>query len=278
MENPLASWKPIITLLTDFGSHDYFVGAMKGVILSINPAAHLIDITHEIPPQDIHNAAFNLLAAYKDFPANTIHLAVVDPGVGSVRRPVLIECGNQFFVGPDNGIFSWVCQREGHYRAIHLTNEKFFRHPVSATFHGRDIFAPVAAALSTGVPAEAFGPAIDNLIHLESLAPAVISNGAIDGRIIHIDRFGNCITNLTGADFPEQPAGVSLIINGHEITSFRHYFSEGIHAPNEVFGVVGSAGFIEIAAVNTSAAAILGAQSGQAVKLMLTPNEQRRGN
>src|SRR5438876_7445300 len=134
----------IITLLTDFGSQDYFAAAMKGVILSVNPNAQIIDITHEIPPQDIHAAAFNLLASYKDFPAGTIHIAVVDPGVGSRRRPLLIEVAKQFFVGPDNGIFSWVCEREGNWRAIQLTNEQFFRHPVSDTFHGRDVFAPVA--------------------------------------------------------------------------------------------------------------------------------------
>src|SRR2546421_1282866 len=139
MENLLSSPKPIITLLTDFGSQDYFAAAMKGVILSINSAARIVDITHELPPQDIHAAAFNLLATYKDFPANTIHVAVADPGVGSTRRAVLIECAGRFFVGPDNGIFSWVCEREGNYRVIHLTNENYFRHPVSATFHGRDI-------------------------------------------------------------------------------------------------------------------------------------------
>src|SRR5712691_3018175 len=126
MENLLSSPRPIITLLTDFGSQDYFAAAMKGVILSINPDAQIIDITHEIPPQDIHAAAFNLLASYKDFPAGTIHIVVVDPGVGSERRPLLIEVAKQFFVGPDNGIFSWVCEREGNWRAIHLTNEEFF--------------------------------------------------------------------------------------------------------------------------------------------------------
>src|SRR5437763_11117727 len=150
MEN-LFSSRPIITLLTDFGSQDYFAAAMKGVILSINPAAQIVDITHEIARQDIHAAAFNLLATYKDFPANTIHVAVVDPGVGSIRQAVLIECAEQFFVGPDNGIFSWVCQREGNYHAIHLTNEEVFRHPVSASYHGYDIVEPVAAALSYGV-------------------------------------------------------------------------------------------------------------------------------
>src|SRR5947209_5570092 len=130
---------PIVTLLTDFGSQDYFVGAMKGVILSGNPAIPIVDITHEIPPQDIEAAAFNLLASYRSFPAGTIHVAVVDPGVGSNRRPLLVESAEQFFVGPDNGIFSWICEREADCQPIHLTNEKFFRRPVYPTFHGRDI-------------------------------------------------------------------------------------------------------------------------------------------
>src|SRR5216683_7742640 len=127
---------------------------MKGAILSINPYAQIVDITHDIPPQDIHAGAFNLLASYQAFPSGTIHVAVVDPGVGSKRRPVLIRCAEQFFVGPDNGLFSWICEWERDFRAFHLTSEKFFRHPVSATFHGRDVFAPVAAALSTGIPIE----------------------------------------------------------------------------------------------------------------------------
>src|SRR6266850_4082258 len=171
---------PIITLLTDFGSQDYFVGAMKGAILSVNPAAQIVDITHEIPPQDIEVGAFNLLAVYQDFPAGTIHLAVVDPGVGSARKPILIECGEQFFVGPDNGIFSWICEREGGGRAIHLTNEAFFRHPVSPTFHGRDIFAPVAAALSTGVVMTEFGEKLSEYVRLDPLLPAVRSDGSVE--------------------------------------------------------------------------------------------------
>src|SRR5712691_129209 len=126
----------IITLLTDFGSQDYFVSAMKGTILSRDSDASIVDITHEIPPQDIRAAAFNLLATYKNFPSGTIHVGVVDPGVGSARRGVIVECAGQFFVGPDNGLFSWICERERIFRAVHLTNDKFFRQPVSKTFHG----------------------------------------------------------------------------------------------------------------------------------------------
>src|SRR5437762_12145704 len=261
--------QPIITLLTDFGSQDYFAAAMKRVILSINPAAQIVDITHEIAPQDIHAAAFNLLATYKDFPANTIHVAVVDPGVGSIRQAVLIECAEQFFVGPDNGIFSWVCQREGNYHAIHLTNEKFFRHPVRAAFHGRDIFAPVAAALSNGVAPEEFGPAIENLIHLESLKPKMLSDGAIEASIIYIDRFGNCITNLTREILGDDLSRAKLVVGGREISSFRRYYREA--EEREVFCVIGSAGFLEVVAANRSAAAILDARCGQTVSVVSQP-------
>lgn len=270
MENDGQSIPSVITLLTDFGSEDYFVGAMKGAILSINPQALIVDITHEIPPQDIEAAAFNLLAVYQDFPAGTIHVAVVDPGVGSTRRPILIECGGQFFVGPDNGIFSWICEREGNCRAIHLTNEQFWRHPASATFHGRDIFAPVAAALSTGVAITEFGAELSDHVRLEVLLPEVASDGRIVGRVIHIDRFGNCITNLTREHFggDQTASGAKLLINGREISSFRQFFSEGAVDGNDLFCLVGSTGFLEIAARNSSAATVLNAQRGNTVTLI----------
>jgi S-adenosyl-L-methionine hydrolase (adenosine-forming) len=260
----------IITLLTDFGSRDYFVGAMKGAILSVNRHALIIDITHEIPPQDIAAAAFNLLATYKDFPAGTIHVAVVDPGVGSTRKPILIECGEQFFVGPDNGIFSWICEREGSSRAIHLTNEAFFRQPVSKTFHGRDIFAPVAAALSTGAAMTEFGEKLSEYVSLDPLLPAVRSGGIVAGRVIHIDRFGNCITNLTSAHFgaDQAAAGAKLRINGRDLSSFRQAFSDSPVDRDELFCLVGSAGFLEIAARNSSAATMLNAQRGHVVTLI----------
>lgn len=259
---------PIITLLTDFGTEDYFVGAMKGVILSANPADQIVDLTHDIPPQDIHAGAFNLLAAYRDFPRGTIHVAVVDPGVGSNRRPILIECANQFFVGPDNGIFGWICEREGDWRAHHLTNEKFFRHPTSKTFQGRDVFAPVAAALANGTKPEEVGPVVDTIVELESLSPITTNDGKIEGRIIHIDRFGNCVTNLTANDVWSDNHASRLIVNYNEIDSFREFFSENPGAGKELFMLFGSAGFIEIAAQNSSAADILHAQRGQLVTLV----------
>lgn len=254
-----------ITLLTDFGTQDYFVAAMKGVILSSNPDATIVDISHEIPPQDIYAGAFNLLAVYQNFPAGTIHAAVVDPGVGSERRAIIMECAGQFFVGPDNGLFSFIVQREGKHRTHQVTNEKFFRHPVSNTFHGRDVFAPVAAALANGAEPGAFGPLIDTIVELQSLTPLQGTDGTIEGAIIHIDRFGNVITNLTTKDLGSQDNAVQININGRQITSYRQFFAETSVGADELFMFLGSAGFIEIAARNASAASILNAQRGQAV-------------
>ena len=260
---------PVITLLTDFGTQDYFVGAMKGVILSINPHATIVDLTHEIPPQDIKAAAFTLVVCYRDFPAGTIHLAVVDPGVGSNRRAVVIECGGQLFVGPDNGLFSLICEREGNFSAWQITNEQLFRKPVSSTFHGRDVFAPVAGALSTGISPESCGAAIFDLVTLERFAPRQTQNG-FEGSVIHIDRFGNCITNFTPEHIDEKriAAGAKLIVHDKEIGSIRKFFADQSGPENQLFMLVGSAGFVEIAAQNASAAAILSAKRGDSVLLM----------
>jgi S-adenosyl-L-methionine hydrolase (adenosine-forming) len=259
----------IITLLTDFGAQDYFVGAMKGVILSLNPDAAIVDLTHEIPPQDIRAAAFNLLACYKEFPAGTIHLAVVDPGVGSDRRAILVACANQFFIGPDNGLFSWVSEREGKYSAWQITNERLFRNPVSSTFHGRDVFAPVAAALSKGLGAAEVGPPLENIVLLAPLVPRATAD-AIEGSLIHIDRFGNCITNFTSEHINAErmAAGAKLIVNHKEITSIRRFFADQGAPKNDLFMLVGSAGFVEIAAQNTSAAEVLSAKRGDSVLLV----------
>ena len=256
----------IITLLTDFGSHDYFVGAMKGVILTRNPSAQIVDITHNIPPQEISAAAFNLLACYQDFPAGTIHVAVVDPGVGSDRRAILIACADQFFIGPDNGLFSWICEREGEFTARELTSQQFFRQPLSSTFHGRDIFAAVAAALSRGVAPEQFGQSLNDIVRLQSLQPKFIDDVTLAGRIIHIDRFGNCITNLTRANLRKaESTSWKISINDRELSSFRQFFSEA--AGDELFCTIGSAGFLELCARNASAAEILKAERGQSVLL-----------
>ena len=219
----------LITLLTDFGTSDYFVGAIKGVILSINPHATIVDITHDIPPQDIGAAAFTLVSVYRTFPAGTVHVAVVDPGVGSTRRPILALAAEQFFVGPDNGIFSYILDREPAASVFHLTDEQYFRQPVSSTFHGRDLFAPVAAALAGGVKPEQLGDLVNDHIRLPLLAAERSGDGTLTGRILHIDHFGNCITNFTERELTTDlfHGAMRLTINGKSLCvtdapSLRH--------------------------------------------------------
>ena len=246
---------PVITLLTDFGTADYFVGAVKGAILSVNPAAVIADITHEIPPQDIAAGAFTLLAAYKTFPAGTIHVAVVDPGVGSTRRPITVSANDQYFVGPDNGLFTYIYDREPSHRTFHITSDRYFRPSPSPTFHGRDIFAPMAAALSNGVAPGDLGPEITDEVRLPSLETPP--------RIIHIDRFGNCITNITRELMPSE---TSLVINGRTISEFRQFYGEADE--ESLFAIWGSAGFLEISVNGGSAAKVLGAKRGDTIQLI----------
>jgi len=241
---------PVITLLTDFGTADYFVGAVKGAILSINPRAVIVDLTHEIPLQDIEAGAFTLLAAYQTFPAGTIHVGVVDPGVGSERRPIIVSANEQFFVGPDNGLFTYIYDRESSHRVVHVTSNRYFRPSVSSTFHGRDIFAPVAAALSNGVGLEEFGAEIDDTVRLSSLETPL--------RIIHIDRFGNCVTNIT-----RDRLAKSLVINGQTISEFRRFYGDG--DDESLFAIWGSAGFLEISVNGGSAAKVLSVKRGDEV-------------
>lgn len=245
---------PVITLLTDFGTADYFVGAVKGAILSVNPVVTIADITHEIPPQDIEAGAFTLLAAYKTFPAGTTHVAVVDPGVGSTRRPIIVSANEQFFVGPDNGLFTYIYDREPGHRTFHITSDRYFRPSPSSTFHGRDIFAPVAAALSNGVAPEDFGTEITDEVRLPSLETPL--------RIIHIDRFGNCVTNITRDLMPSE---TSVIINGRTISEFRQFYGETDQ--ESLFAIWGSAGFLEISVNGGSAAKALDATRGDRVLL-----------
>ena len=262
---------PVITLLTDFGTADYFVGAVKGAILSVNPTAVITDITHEIPPQDVEAGAFTLLAAYETFPPGTIHLAVVDPGVGSTRRAIVVEAAKQFFVGPDNGLFSYIYDRDPSNKVFHVTAEKYFRHPTSSTFHGRDVFAPVAAAISNGVEPQNFGARIDDAVRLEtSLTPVVQKNGEVHGRIVHIDRFGNCITNFTREVVVD---GSELIAKGKRISKFREFY-EG--AGKELFVIWGSAGFLEISVTGGSAARVLKIAKGDRVFLKPGAKAQRK--
>jgi hypothetical protein len=241
---------------------------MKGAILSVCPEARIVDITHEIPPQDIHAGAFTLLASYQTFPKKTIHVAVVDPGVGSSRRPILIQSRDYFFIGPDNGLLSYAAEREGRVKIFHLTNENYFRAPVSATFHGRDVFAPVAAALACGVKPKKLGEEIDDYVRLGPLDPS-IENDCLHGSIINIDRFGNIVTNILPEHLLQQmiERGFVLNINGREITKLQNFYAEA-SADGEIFAIWGSAGFLEVAAFRDSAARLLNARIKQEVNLV----------
>ena len=248
----------VITLTTDFGTQDPYVGAMKGIILGINPEATIVDITHSIEPQNILQSAFILSTAHHYFPEGAIHIVVVDPGVGGRRRAVLLKTPLAYFVAPDNGVLSYV-MADSPFEAISLTEPRFWRHPVSATFHGRDIFAPVAAHLSLGVPHREFGESITSLITLSLPKPQTSPDGALVGHIVHIDRFGNLITDIIGELIGND---VSIEVLGHKIEGLSSCYAEG----GELLALIGSSGFLEIAAKDGSAAKLLGAKVGDEVR------------
>jgi S-adenosylmethionine hydrolase len=257
-----------ITLLTDFGYRDYFVAAVKGVIYTINPQVQIADITHEIAPQDIASAAFMLAACYHEFPRGTTHLAIVDPGVGSERRAIVVEGGAYRFVGPDNGVFSYVYAREANVRVFQIASDQFLRADLSRTFQGRDLFAPVAAWLSRGLSPTAFGSEIDDYFQLEIPKPKKIDEKTV-GRIIHIDRFGNCLTNFTADDLSLERGDRSasnLDFAGREVTRFCTHFAESTGSA-ELFAYIGSAGYWEIGLWCGSAAEMTGAHLGDEVVL-----------
>ncbi|HEY0429152.1 MAG TPA: SAM-dependent chlorinase/fluorinase [Pyrinomonadaceae bacterium] len=254
----------IIALLTDFGTKDYFVGAMKGAILSINRKAKIIDITHEILPHDIKSAAFTLQACYKNFPEKTIFVAVVDPGVGSNRKAIVVETKRYFFVAPDNGLLSFIFDEEADFSVFELAGKEYSAAEISRTFHGRDVFAPAAAHLSNGVEPREFGREIDDFVRFETIAPHTVSDEKIEAEIIHVDCFGNLITNLKTKDLPEN---FFIKINGNKIDKLRNFYAEA--ETGEVFMIAGSAGFLEIAARQDSASKLLNATIGARISLSI---------
>jgi len=247
----------IITLTTDFGLADPFVGIMKGVILGITPDVHLVDITHDIRSYDILEAAFLIDSTYRYFPEGTVHIVIVDPGVGSTRRPMAAAAQGHFFVAPDNGVLSPVLQSE----AYRITNESLFLNFVSQTFHGRDIFAPVAAHLAHGTPIESVGPRILDFIKKPLPKPRTQGDKLV-GIVLRIDKFGNILTNLRldhlGPDFTIQVAGLA-------ITRLCSNFSEA--EPGEFFAIEGSTGFIELALNQGSAADRLNVERGAEIEV-----------
>jgi S-adenosyl-L-methionine hydrolase (adenosine-forming) len=255
----------IVTLLTDFGTSDHFVAAMKGVILSRDAGIRVVDITHDIPRHGVEEAAFVLLNAWREFPTGTVHLAVVDPGVGSARRGIAIGAESHFFVGPDNGIFSHALEGVPAAEARELANRDLVRPRASSTFHGRDVFAPVAAALATGTPLQEVGPLVDELVSLESVRPS-LENGALQGRILHVDRFGNCVTSFSREDVVGWgDEGFHLRVGAAEIRDLLPFYAAG--TPGEPFLIWGSAGFLEISLDRDAADRALGLATGAPVSL-----------
>lgn len=257
----------IITLTTDFGITDPYVGTMKGVILSINPQATIVDITHQIGPQDIIGGSFALSIAYSFFPKGTIHIAVIDPGVGGPRRPILIETPQYFFIGPDNGIFSFILTTGDVKKVFETTNSSYFLPNLSATFHGRDIFAPVAAHLSTGTPPACFGDPIEDSVIINFPEPVIISETEVEGEVIHIDRFGNLITNLPRRSIEKNIGKSSFWAEMKATAISRHLPAYGFAEEGELFCLFGSSGFLEVSVKNGSAREVLDAQKGDRIRI-----------
>ena len=255
-----------ITLTTDFGTQDGFVGAMKGVVLSIHPRAVIVDITHEIQAQDVFGAALTLRNTCRSFPQGTIHVAVVDPGVGGSRKPLLLQTDTYFYVGPDNGLFSFVTETSDTVKAIELRERKYFLSPVSPTFHGRDIFAPVAAYLSLGVDPDEFGPELKHYRTIGYPKP-ISSETGIEGEVIYVDRFGNLITNVDRPLF-EQYVGektVQIEVGQEKLEGLRKYYAEVREgSPLALFG---SSGLLEISVNGGNARQKLGLDRGVPVRV-----------
>lgn len=256
----------IITFTTDFGLQDPFVGIMHGVVLNIEPEVRIVDISHQVRSFNILDGAFTIAQAYRFFPPRSVHVVVVDPGVGSERRPIVAETDRFLFVAPDNGVLTLVEAREPRLTVRHITAERYFLQPVSQTFHGRDIFAPVAAWLAKGVAPADLGPEITDYVRLPIADVQPSAEGQFCATIIKVDKFGNLITNLTDADFASS-SKVQLRIAGHLITHLCHSYAEG--GADDLFAIFGSSGYLEIAARQHSAAERLGVREGEPVSVIL---------
>ena len=259
--------EPILTLTTDFGLSDHYVGVMKGVIWDIAPRARIADISHDITPFEIAEGAYTIAQAYRYFPRKTVHVVVVDPGVGTARRPILMEAAGQYFVAPDNGVLSMIYSREKHKIRL-ISNDRYFRKPVSRTFHGRDIFAPVAAHLAAGVTPAKFGKLIDDYLRPSFEKPLRTGKRTWSGRILRIDRFGNIITNFHTDDFPDlERRTFAMMLGPQQVTVLAHHYAEC--GRGELFAIVGSSGYLEVSVGQGSAAKQVGCQTGAPVELTL---------
>lgn len=273
-----------ITLTTDFGTVDGYVGVMKGVMLSIAPGIRLVDLSHEVPPQDVRRAAFMLYTAVSFFPPDTVHLAVVDPGVGTERRAIAVQVPQGFLVGPDNGLFTYILAEAEEWRAVELRDPAYWLPQVSGTFHGRDIFAPVAAHLARGVPMEQLGPPVSDPVLLP-LPRLEVREDRLEGEVLYIDRFGNVVTSIgrlrwagnglvldaafrrAAPSLRPAAAGAVVEIGRKAIQGVRRTYGE---VPvGESLALVGSIGFLEIAVRQGDAAHTLGVRPGDPVTFHL---------
>ncbi len=263
--------RPIITLTTDFGSNDHFVGAMKGVILDIVPEAQIVDICHAVQAFDVLDGALTISQAYSYFPNRTVHVVVVDPGVGTARRPIVASCDKYHFVAPDNGVLSLIYACEPRMHVRHITSEHYFLQPVSNTFHARDIFSPVAAYLAKEVDSLKFGDEVEDYVRFSAPKPKAVDGNRLRGVVLKVDRFGNLITNITPQDAPmlfgADPKAFKIVVGSREITELHSAYAEG--APGEVMGILGSMGFLEIAANRGAATQLTGAGKGSDVTIIL---------
>lgn len=263
--------RPIITLLTDYGTRDSYVAAIKGVISSVNPNADIIDITHDIKSQDIIEAAFIISCTYKYFPVRTIHVVIVDPTVGSNRRILLVVTDEYYFIAPDNGVLSLIYDTGTVSTVYEVNAEHYYLSEINPTFHGRDIMAPVAGWLSKGIESDKFGEPITDYLKLTFPKPRLISPKSLKGTVFHVDRFGNIISNIMVGDINKAQAeykseNFKIVIGKFEINSLKRTYCEG--NKGELIALIGSSGYLEIASYQNDAAYITGACRGTEIILL----------
>jgi S-adenosyl-L-methionine hydrolase (adenosine-forming) len=262
---------PIITLTTDFGVNDHFVGVMKGVILEIAPNVQFVDINHSVQAFDVLDGALTISQSYSYFPAGTVHMVIVDPGVGTARRPIVMTGDRHFFVAPDNGVLSLVYDREERISVRHVTAEHYFLQPSSNTFHARDIFSPIAAYLAKGVDPERFGEEITDYVRFAAPRPKPTDERTLRGVVLKVDRFGNLITNITPKDLPMlfegKPPAFKMSVGKGTVSRMCSNYAEG--SPGEAFAILGSMGFMEISANRGSASQLLTAGKGSEVNVVM---------
>jgi len=263
----------IITLITDFGRQDEYVGLMKGVMLGIDPAARIIDLTHAIDPRDAAQAAFTVESSWRYFPEGTIHVVIVDPGVGTERALLCLEFQRQIFLAPDNGVLSLLLDAEPRGSLRRLDNSDYWRCTVSRTFHGRDVLAPVAAHLSRGAQTSALGPAIDpgRAVRIDDLRARLQANGEVSGKIIHIDRFGNLITNIDAGALNSRGASWEIAFGSGRIRGVSGTYADA--ESGAVLALIGSRGYLEIAVNSGSAKTFFNARKGDAVRVRPLPGK-----